>query len=378
MRVLLVNISLDAQRGGGTAERTRHLVNTLADAGCSCEVTAMTGNSWSSEFDKRGIKTYITGKIGHRLPVPLINFIRLWKAVKAADVIHIMGYWNLLSIAVGFFAWIARTPYVLCPAGEFSSIGKPRPVMKLFHLLLGKSLIKRASGFIAITQMERALIAEITGFLQERIPVLPNGVAEPMLTSERKLQYLPEEPYILFMGRLAPIKGPDLLIQAYLSTMNAQRYPLVMAGPDFGMQGELQTLLANHQAADRVHFIGFLNEAQRNEAYQHAMMLVIPSRSEAMSLVALEAGITGLPVLLTNTCGFDEVQKIDGGCVVEPTVDGITSGLEIMLSDVDDLPQKGQRLKAFVVDHYSWHIIVTKMVDYFESFTQGAKHRGSS
>jgi glycosyltransferase involved in cell wall biosynthesis len=180
------------------------------------------------------------------------------------------------------------------------------------------------------------------------------------------------------MGRLAPIKGPDLLIQAYLSTMNAQRYPLVMAGPDFGMQGELQTLLANHQAADRVHFIGFLNEAQRNEAYQHAMMLVIPSRSEAMSLVALEAGITGLPVLLTNTCGFDEVQKIDGGCVVEPTVDGITSGLEIMLSDVDDLPQKGQRLKAFVVDHYSWHIIVTKMVDYFESFTQGAKHRGSS
>lgn len=375
MNVLLVNISLDAQRGGGTAERTRHLAKTLAEKGCSCQLLAMSGYSWQSEFNDRGIKTYITGKIGHRLPIPLVNFFRLWKAVNSADVIHIMGYWNLLSIAAGFFAWIARTPYVLCPAGEFASIGKPRPVMKLFHILLGKSLIKRASGFIAITEMERLLIAEITGFLKEHIPVFANGVAEPMLTSERTLQYLPEEPYILFMGRLAPVKGPDLLIQAYLSTKSAQRYPLVVAGPDFGMQSDLQALITNHQVAGRVHFIGFLNEAQRNEAYQHAMMLVIPSRSEAMSLVALEAGITGLPVLLTNTCGFDEVQKINGGCVVEPTAAGIGNGLEIMLSDVDDLPRKGQRLKEFVIDHYSWQVIVTNMVDYFDGLTRLKKNR---
>lgn len=370
MNVLLVNISLDAQRGGGTAERTRHLANTLADKGCCCKVIAMSGDSWQSEFNSRGVETYITGKIGQRFPIPLISVIRLWKAVRSADIIHIMGYWNLLSVITGFFARIARTPYVLCPAGEFASIGKPRRIMKLFHLLLGKSLINGASGFIAITQLERVLIADITGFLPDRIPVFPNGVTEPALTPTRTLQYLPEEPYILFMGRLAPVKGPDLLINAYLSTEVAHHYPLVVAGPDFGMQAELEASLIGHEVSRQVSFIGFLNEAQRNEAYQHALMLVIPSRSEAMSLVALEAGITGLPVLLTSTCGFDEVQAINGGSVVDPTVAGISRGLQIMLSEIDDLTLKGQRLKSFVIDHYSWHVIVTNMVDYFESFAR--------
>ncbi|VVM48004.1 D-inositol-3-phosphate glycosyltransferase [Pseudomonas fluorescens] len=370
MNVLLVNISLDAQRGGGTAERTRHLANTLADKGCCCKVIAMSGDSWKSEFNSRGVKTYITGKVGQRFPIPLVNFIRLWKTVKSADIIHIMGYWNLLSVITGFFARIARTPYVLCPAGEFASIGKPRKIMKLFHLLLGKSLINRASGFIAITQLERVLIADVTGFLPDRIPVFPNGVTEPALSPTRTLQYLPEEPYILFMGRLAPVKGPDLLIKAYLSTKVAHHYPLVVAGPDFGMQAELEASLIGHEVSRQVSFIGFLNEAQRNEAYQHALMLVIPSRSEAMSLVALEAGITGLPVLLTSTCGFDEVQAINGGSVVDPTVVGISRGLQIMLSEIDDLTLKGQRLKSFVIDHYSWHVIVTDMVDYFEDLAR--------
>ena len=49
MRVLLVNISLDAKLGGGTAERTRHLALHLAKAGSACEAVAMTGNSWQRE-----------------------------------------------------------------------------------------------------------------------------------------------------------------------------------------------------------------------------------------------------------------------------------------------------------------------------------------
>ena len=367
MKILLVNISLDAQRGGGTAERTRHLAKALSEkTGCSCEVIAMAGDSWQAEFDANGIETYITGRIGHRLPVPLLNPLRAWKAIKSADVIHIMGYWNLLSVFIGFLARLAKTPYVLCPAGEFASVGKPRPIMRIFHTLLGKSLIKGAAGFIAITQLERALIAEISRLPEDGIPVFSNAVSEPALLPNRTQASLPLEPYILFMGRLAPVKGPDLLLQAYLATPAAQAYPLVLAGPDFGMQSELQLLLADSALANKIHFIGFLNEAQRNEAYQHALMLVIPSRSEAMSLVALEAGIVGLPLLLTDTCGFDEVQAIDGGYVVEPTVVGISQGLELMLSDVGDLANKGNRLKTYIIDHYSWQVIATGMIEYFE------------
>lgn len=368
MKILLVNISLDAQRGGGTAERTRHLAKAFAQiSNCTCEVVAMSGKSWQSEFDAHGVKTHITGKIGKRMPIPLVNPIRAWKSVKSADVIHIMGYWNLLSVFIGFLARMAKTPYVLCPAGEFASVGSPRPIMRLFHNIVGKSLIKGASGYIAITQLERNLIAQIARLPEASVPVFANAVAQPVLALGRNLANMPNEPYILFMGRLAPVKGPDLLLQAYLGTAVAHHYPLVLAGPDFGMQEELEKLLENSRLKKNVHFVGFLDEQQRTEAYQHALMLVIPSRSEAMSLVALEAGIVGTPLLLTDTCGFDEVQEIGGGCVVTPTVAGISEGLEKMLSDVGDLSQKGERLRTFVSEHYSWPVIVAAMLDYFES-----------
>lgn len=375
MKILLVNISLDAQRGGGTAERTRHLAKALAaKTENTCEIIAMAGDSWESEFNSKGIKTYITGKLGHRLPVPLVNPFRAWKAVKSADVIHIMGYWNLLSVVIGFLARLTKTPYILCPAGEFASVGAPRPIMKLFHAIVGRPLIKGAAGFIAITELERALIASVSGLRDDQIPVFANAVSEPVLAAHRSQMPLPNEPYILFMGRLAPVKGPDLLVEAYLATPAAHAYPLVLAGPDFGMQAELQSSLKDSPVADRIHFIGFLNEDQRNEAYQHALMLVIPSRSEAMSLVALEAGIVGVPLLLTNTCGFDEVQAINGGYVVDATVGGISDGLASMLAEVDDLPDKGQRLKRFIIDTYSWPVIAAGMTEYFKKLTSaGAK-----
>lgn len=362
MNILMVNISLDSKLGGGTAERTRHLAINLAKAGCECEVFAMTGNSWQEEFDSNHIGSVITGKLGVRFPVPLLNPYRAWKSVRSADIIHIMGYWNLLSVAMGFLAVLARKPYMLCPAGEFASVHKPRPIMRAFHVLLGKALIWRASGFIAITDLERATISDVTGAAVEDISVIPNAVSEPAPSTIPANTMLPDRPFILFMGRLTPVKGPDLLVQAYINTPAAHEYPLVLAGPDFGMQEQLQAMLDEAEVPGRVLFVGFLDEKERNEAYRRAMMLVIPSRSEAMSLVALEAGIVELPVLLTNACGFDEVEKIGGGMVVEPSAEGVGRGLEQMLGNLDQLRKMGERLKYFVIQRYSWHLTADVLI----------------
>ncbi|MGN8261165.1 glycosyltransferase [Pseudomonas sp. SMSB3] len=367
MKVLLVNISLDAERGGGTAERTRHLATHLAKAGASCEVMGMNGNSWQSEFDGLGVKTYITGHLGNRFPLPLLNPWRAWRAVRNADVIHIMGYWNLLSVAIGLLALIGRRPYVLCPAGEFASVGSPRPVMKIFHLCLGRWLIKAASGFIAITQLEQQMIARVAGVPQESVAIVGNAVSEPEASAVGAPLTLPSEPFILFMGRLAPVKGPDLLIQAYIDTPEAHPYPLVMAGPDFGMQHDLQALASASGLLDRIHFIGFLDETQRTQAYRRAMMLVIPSRSEAMSLVALEAGVVGLPVLLTDTCGFEQVEEVGGGLVVPASSMGIAKGLRAMLADHQELKLRGDRLRTLVMGQYTWTATVQTLLRRFQS-----------
>jgi len=370
MKVLLVNISLDAALGGGTAERTRHLATHLAKAGSPCEVVAMTGNSWQDEFDEQNVRSYITINLGKRFPIPLVNPWRAWRAIRSADVLHIMGYWNLLSVFYGMLAVLAGKPYVLCPAGEFASLPSTRPVNRVFHALLGRQLIKRAAGFIAITELERGVIAKTANVSPQSIPVIPNAVAEPALGRVGIDVDLPEEPYILFMGRLAPVKGPDFLVKAYLDTKVAHSVPLVVAGPHLGMQEELQTMVDNSSVSKNIRFVGFLDEKNRVAAYRRAMMLVIPSRSEAMSLVALEAGVLGVPVLLTNTCGFDQIEHIGGGMVVSPSAESIAEGLEKMLADRQELKLKGERLKSYVLEHYSWSSTVRGLIGHLEALVQ--------
>ena len=119
-------------------------------------------------------------------------------------------------------------------------------------------------------------------------------------------------PFILFVGRLNRIKGPDLLLKAFYNIKNnLQDFHLGFVGPDDGMLSELKQMVDEYQLNDRIHFIGYLGGADKSNAYHAADLLVIPSRQEAMSIVVLEAGISGTPVLLTDQCGFNVIEKID-------------------------------------------------------------------
>ncbi|WP_207956321.1 glycosyltransferase family 4 protein [Rubrobacter marinus] len=89
-------------------------------------------------------------------------------------------------------------------------------------------------------------------------------------------------------------------------------------------------------------------------------MLAVPSRQEAMSIVALEAGISGTPVLLTDRCGFGEVAEVGGGQVVPATVEGLRAGLDGMLKDTEGLGQMGEKLRAFVAERYTWGTAVER------------------
>src|SRR5207244_3542166 len=147
------------------------------------------------------------------------------------------------------------------------------------------------------------------------------------------LQYgLREHPFILFVGRLNPIKGPDLLLEAFGRLRHELRnYRLVFAGPDEDMLSDLRLLAARFSIQDRVHFVGYLGGDDKARAYRAAELVVVPSRQEAMSIVILEAAITARPVLATDKCGLEEIETIGGGRAVPATVEGLKGGLAAML-----------------------------------------------
>jgi len=166
---------------------------------------------------------------------------------------------------------------------------------------------------------------------------------------------LPDAPILLFIGALAPLKGPDLLVEAFAQISQTFRdVCLLLIGPDRGMRAQLAARARSLGIEERVHFRASMDEPLRWEAYLRAVALVVPSRSDVMPVAALEAGAADVPVLASDACNLDELARIGGGLVVAPNSAALAEGLSRMLGDREALRRMGERLGAFVRERYRW------------------------
>ncbi|MGH7146378.1 MAG: glycosyltransferase family 4 protein, partial [Nitrospiraceae bacterium] len=250
--------------------------------------------------------------------------------------------------------------------------GRSRSLKRLYNFVIGRRIVKHAARCIAVTRSELPHF-ERYGVSADRVTVIPNGSDLERFTATGDGNFrarigLGADPFILFMGRLSLIKGPDLLLQAFAGLgPEFRRHHLVFAGPDDGMLAELRALTADAAVQSRVHFVGYLGGDEKSRAYHAADLVVVPSRQEAMSIVVLEAGIAGKPVLLTDQCGFDEIARINGGLVVPASIDGLKRGLKVMLGDSEKLNVMGRDLQQFVRQRYDWTVIVNQYLELYQS-----------
>lgn len=364
MRVLNVNSSLSFETGGGTAERTFQMSRFLAMNGVDCTVlTIDSGLDEARVTALKPAKIVALPSLWRRFHVPAINWKTVKTLVNEADIVHLMGHWGVLNAVVYLAVRRVGKPYAVCPAGALPIFGRSRLLKRLYNFLIGSSIIRNAAAWIAVTAAEFPQF-ESYGIPASQITVIPNGVCQddflPVDTEKfRRAKNLPDVPVILFMGRLNFIKGPDLLLQAFALVQDRiPGYHLVFAGPDEGMQPALTEAAQQLGIAERVHFLGFVGGKDKAAAYRMASLLVVPSRQEAMSIVALEAGISGIPVMLTDQCGFAEITAIDSGLEVPASVAGIADGLVRLLLEPGLLDRVAGGLYNFVAQKYTWHSIV--------------------
>lgn len=374
MRILNVNDTIDLKTGGGTAERTFQMSRFLAKQGALCRILTID----SDQLDKQRrdalgpAELYVLPCLWRRFNFPRINWRMIRRLVNEADIIHLMGHWSLLNVLVYLAAWRIGKPYVVCPAGALPLFGRSKWLKRIFNLLVGNAIVRNASGWIAVTKGEFPQFEEY-GIPSSWVTVIPNGVSEedfPLVDStefKRRLG-LPDAPIILFMGRLNPIKGPDLLLDAFSLVRTAfPNVHLVFAGPDGGMLATLKKTAAQTNISEYVHFPGYLNGTDKVAAYRMANLLVVPSRQEAMSIVAIEAGFCGTPALLTDQCGFSDVRSVDTRLEVPATVTGIATGLTSLLADSNKLAEISPAWSNFVQQQYSWSSLAPKYFKLYKS-----------
>ena len=282
-----------------------------------------------------------------------------------------MNHWSVVVVITYFFCKFYKKPYFLSPLGSLVIFGRSKNLKKLYNFFIGKRILNDSSGCILATLEEKKQIKELNLNIKN-VYHIPNGVNEEDYKgtdgNKANEKYGIKNDYILFIGRLNKIKGPDILFKSFQSiSSQTKNLDLVFIGPDEGLSSELNKLASDSGLLSRVHMLGYVPLEDKASLIKNSLFLTIPSRKEAMSIVALEAGILGKPVLLTNVCGFDEVAEVNGGIVVEPNINSFTQGIQTLLDRDKDLEQMGNNLREFVRENYLWSQAAKQHIDIFRS-----------
>jgi len=169
------------------------------------------------------------------------------------------------------------------------------------------------------------------------------------------------DPCVLFAGRMAWQKGPDLLVEAMSGVL--KRHPdtkFVFAG-EGDMRAELEDRVVAKGTASATRFLGYRTGTELVGLFKSADVVCVPSRNEPFGIVILEAWSASKPVVATRTGGPAEfVRDEDTGLTVAGTVDSIGQGIESMLSDEVAARRMGVNGRREAETRFSWDTIAAQ------------------
>jgi len=238
-----------------------------------------------------------------------------------------------------------------------------------YHEISGKEWY---AGLIAkkVTTVSGVLRDEVMNLYNVpdwKIQVFPNGVVpeqfDVMLDQgevKDSLGIHPCAPTILFIGRMAVQKGPDILLDALPRVRDRfWGIEVIMAG-DGGMRPGLMDRA--HETGLPVRFPGYISDAEYVRLLSAADLVVIPSRNEPFGIVLPEAWSAGNPVVACDVGGLHEnIEDYHDGIRTLVSGESLASGICEALDDMDRSRQWGRNGRKKVYRHFRWNRIAQEL-----------------
>jgi glycosyltransferase involved in cell wall biosynthesis len=312
------------------------------------------------------------------------------------DILQLHGLWRYPSIVVA--QWHRRTgkPYIVHPHGMLDpwAVRNSHWKKALAALFYEKGMLRKSACIRALCQSEAESIRKFG--LRNPICIIPNGMESPEIRNPKSAiqnppwtgLVAPGQKVMLYLGRIHPKKGLVNLLKAWTENQGREAWVLALAGWDeAGHEQELKQLatrldLAWTDARDRgatgraqtkkpkpeitsqsskppsVVFLGPQFGNAKAACYSGCEAFILPSFSEGLPMVILEAWSHSKPVIMTPECNLPEGFSADAGIMISANPQGIRTGLNRLFSmDAMETSKMGHNGRRLTAEKFNWQII---------------------
>jgi glycosyltransferase involved in cell wall biosynthesis len=262
------------------------------------------------------------------------------------DVLHVHGLWMYPSVVSLSWARATHRPYMISPHGMLDrwALGNSGWKKRLALWAYEERHLKGAACLHALCEAEAESFRSLG--LRNPICLIPNSVDPPAILDQMDARRSGASRTILYLGRLHPKKGLANLLMAWHQFERRKGRPngdwnMLIAGWDQGgYERDLRCLAEHLGIADSVQFAGPLFNGAKDAAFRSAAAFVLPSLSEGLPMVVLEAWSYGLPVLMTPECNIPQGFAAGAALPIESSCEGILHGLRTFSAMGDDEHRK--------------------------------------
>lgn len=377
MHILHVISGIDP-RSGGTVAAAKGMALSQHAAGDQVTMVSSFAQGDSSsvaeELHRGGVQTHLLGptmgKIGW---IPGVAK-KLRPLIAQADIVHIHAIWEDILHQTARLCQQLEKPYLISPHGMLDpwSMGQSRWLKKTMLQLRIQNNLQRAAALAFTAPQER----DLTSYLK----LSPRKIVEPLGVDLKEFEELPprgsfrsrfsqlgDKPVVMFLSRVDPKKGLDLLIPAFAKCGHPDAMLAIVGPITRGYEPTLQGLIKENNLQDRCIICGMQHGRERIEALHDADLFILPSYQENFAIVAVEAMASACPVIVSDQVNiFGTILQHELGAVVETNVESVRAELSRWLDDLPRAAKTGQSNREFARQHYDWSIIARNWHEHYQ------------